>query len=87
MQSAVKARDFFLGKTNFLENKCKELEIALQNSSINMQQTSNEELMAIKNQLKEAKKDLQLSQTAYNEIRLEVKSNESLKKQLEEKEN
>ena len=80
MKSAVKERDVFLGKAHFLENKCRNLEIALKNSSINMKQTSNEEIMALKNQLKEAK-------TAYNEIRLEVKSNESLKKQLEEKEN
>ena len=85
MKSAVKKRDFFLGKANFLENKCKELEIALQNSSINMQQTSNEELITIKSELKEAKKDFELSQKAYNDLRLEVKSNESLKKKLEDK--
>ena len=77
MKGAVHAR-------NFMENRCKELEIALQNSSINMQHSSNE-LVAIKSQLKEAKKDFELSQKAYNDMRLEVKSNESLKKKLEEK--
>ena len=56
------------------------LEIALQNSSISMEKTSDEEIMALKNQLKEAK-------TAYNEIRLEVNSIESLKKQLQQKDN
>ena len=45
-----------------------------------MRQTSKEEIIAIKNQLK-------LSQTAYNEIRLEVNSIESLRKQLQQKEN
>merc|ERR1711874_900763 len=69
---------------NFMENRCKELEIALKNSSINMQHSSNE-LVAIKSQLKEAKKDFELSQKAYNDMRLAVKSNEPLEK-LEEKE-
>merc|ERR1711874_41055 len=78
MKGAVHAR-------NFMEYRCKELEIALQNSSINMQHSSNE-LVAIKSQLKEAKKDFELSQKAYNDMRVAVKSNEPLKKKLVEKE-
>merc|ERR1711874_451621 len=78
MKGAVHAR-------NFMENRCKELEIALQNSCINMQHSSNE-LVAIKSQLKEAKKDFELSQKAFKDMRLAVKSNEPLKQKLEEKE-
>merc|ERR1711874_308164 len=70
---------------NFMENRCKELEIALQNSCINMQHSSNE-LVAIKSQLKEAKKDFELSQKAFKDMRLAVKSNEPIMNKLEEKE-
>merc|ERR1711874_525122 len=48
--------------------------------------SQSEALIAIRSQLKEAEKDFELSQKAYDDMRLEVKSNESLKKKLEEKE-
>ena len=56
------------------------LESDLQNSSISMGKTSDEEIMALQNQLKQAK-------TAYNELKLEVNSIESLKEHLKLKDN
>ena len=48
-----------------------------------MKNTSQQELMAVKNQLKEARKDIEMSNNAYEDT---LKSNESLKKKVSEQE-
>ena len=48
--------------------------------SESMALSQSEALMAVKSQLEEAKSDYDLSQKAYNDMRLEMKCHASLKK-------
>ena len=45
--------------------------------------SQSEALMAVKRQLEAAKMDFNLSQKAYNDIRLKIKAFDSLKKELD----
>ena len=94
MQCIIKARDFFIGKANFLENKCKNMEnesltrqhSAHMSDSTALLKSQSEALMAVKSQLEEATRDYMLSQKAYNDLRLKLKSQESLQEKLAENE-
>ena len=84
----VKARDFFLGKAHFLENKCKALERTQQNSGPGMVDprvlqlqkkldSQSEFLLGLQKKLEEARKDYALAQKAYMDQRLKMKAQQN----------